>query len=69
MDATLDFQTAGQHGDAAVLLHGKAAPAWSGCLSCPCGDHVDLVDVNRLAAFLQSCDGRGEAVSERNTNS
>lgn len=57
MDATWEFQSAGQHGSTAVLLHGRAAPTRSGCLSCPCRDRVGLVDVNRLAAFLQSCDG------------
>lgn len=44
--------------DAAGLLHGKAAPAWSGCLCCPLRGCLGLVDVSRLAAFQQNCDGR-----------
>lgn len=47
----------------------KAVPTRSICLSCLSGDCVDVVDVSRPAAFLQSWDGQGEACSEQNTNS
>lgn len=30
---------------------------------------LDLVDVDRLAAFLQSCDGQGKAVSKQDADS